>query len=583
MNDDRFAHGIRAALTSREPGSAPASLRARVAAIPVDTPVSRWPGLGTILRGGLRVAAITAAIALLAAVADYGVDRAMSGPGTVPPATVERVPFVIDGAGLFSAAAVAEADRRLEAVFRASGIEATIITQREAADSQLSTPEGFPERYDRDGRDARDIVGVVGVEPRGTIACCLTVTGPAIVSAQEEGAWRPLSQVPTLTAMFASLDPSERDGGLDQFVGGVELLGERIDAVAESVRTSDAFRTGFVGGILGLIALVTFWLVRGRPVPGRRRLAGAGAGATVGVGFEELPMSGGVATTTTMPAPIDASDLDAPPVPAGPGPGRVEVLLTAAAATTICAFLVVALVLAPGHEAARPLDTSATGFGLAPSVTPIAALGLLVASLTILMVLAARIGRMGWAILSGAVVALVAIALVIANEEPVRGGRAVPGLGFDHRESTGIQATTHFDYYPVAKGEPFTFAITLRNPGPLPMTILGLPSTFTEPGPGYVPGLEIVGLGVRSGSVTRGTPDGAEEFQPVLLGAGEEVQLVVVGRGGTCAAGSMAAMESIATATHLPIAYSILGATRVVEIGLPAIITVPTLVQSCQP
>jgi hypothetical protein len=172
---------------------------------------------------------------------------------------------------------------------------------------------------------------------------------------------------------------------------------------------------------------------------------------------------------------------------------------------------------------------------------------------------------------------------VIASETPTRGAGSTSGLGFDHRESVGIQGTAHFDYYPVAKGEPFTFAITVRNPGPLPMTILGLASTFTEPGPGFVPGLEIVGLGMRSGSVIRGTPDGAQEFQPVLLAAGEEVQLIVVGRGGTCAAGSIAAMESIATATHLPLAYSVLGAPRVIDIGLPAVIAVPTLVDSCEP
>lgn len=580
MNDDRLAREIQAALTTREPGNAPASLRARVAAIPLDTRDTRWPGLGGILRGGLRLTAATAAIALLVAVADYGLDRALSGPGAVPPSNVERIPFVVDGAALFSAEATADADRRLDALFRATGIEATLVTQREAADNQLSTPTGFPELYDRDQRDDRDIVGVVGVDPRGTIACCLSVTGPAIVSAQEHGAWRPLTQIQTLTAMLASPDASERDAALDTFVDGVVLLGERMDQVAETVRTGDAARTGFLGGILGLVALVTLWLVRGRPFPGRRRRAADGGSGALDIEFEDLPTHGRPASIGGHVSTPNAAVAD---VPADRRVGPVELLLAAAATTTIGGFLVVSLVLAPAQSAVRALDTSATGFGLAPSVSPVVALGLLVASLTILMILAARIGRTRWAILSGALVALVAIALVIANEEPIRGERSVAGLGFDHRESTGIQATTHFDYYPVGKGEPFTFAITIRNPGPLPMTILGLPSVFTEPGPGYVPGLEIVGLGTRTGPVIRGGPEGAQEFQPVLLGAGEEVQLVVVGRGGPCAAGSMAAMESIATATHLPIAYSVLGATRVVDIGLPAIITVPTVAESCVP
>jgi hypothetical protein len=576
MNDERLDREIKAALTAREPGPVPATLRARIAAIPATTRASRWPRPVEVLRGGLRLAAATAAIALVVAVADYGFDRVTSGVGTPPGAAADAAPFIVDGAGLFSSGAIADANARLGTVFAATRVEATLITQHESADSQLSTPEGFPEQYDRDRSDGRDVIEVVGVAPSGTISCCLTITGPVIDQAADDQYWPPLTRVPTLTALFASTDPAERDTALGRFVGGVERLSTKVGEVAESMRTGEAIRTGILGGSVGAIGLVTWWLVRRRPGSTGQRISPTGADVVEDGVVVDLPEA-------EEPAPtVDPTAIRWPRIRAS-RPGRRELVMAVAAAVAFGAFLVQGLVLAPVHGPSRPLDLSATGFGVAAPASPVLALGMLVATLALLMILAARIGRAGWAILGLVVIGILAIALTVVNLRPVAGSGSATGLGFERRESAGPQGIFAVDYYPVGADEPFTFSVTIRNPGPLPMTILGLAETFTKPGPGFVPGLEIVGLGTRGGSTINGIPGGAAEFEPVRLATNEQVQLIVVGRGGTCAAGSLEAMESVAILTHLPIAYSVLGANRVVEMDLPATVMVPTLVASCEP
>jgi hypothetical protein len=588
MNDEQLDREIRAALGAREPGPLPESLRARVAAIPATTRASRWPSPLAILRGGLRLAAVTAAVALVVAVADYGLDRSSSGAGTLPEPTVERVPFVIDGAGFFSRPAVAEADRRLDAVFRTTGLEATLVTQREPVDNQLSTPDGFPERYDRDGNPGRDIVQVVGIDPNGTISCCLSASGAVIDRAVEDNYWPPLTQVGNLTASFASAAAGDRDAALGLFVDGVERTSGRIDQVVETIRTGEAVRSGAVGGLLGAIVLVTIWLVRGRPVPTvrlpplRRRAAGAGLAGDVPLDAPPRGEGWEARATEAEPAATEAAALQ-PRTRLAWRAHVVNLGLAVGAVVALAGFLVQGLVLAPAHAASRPVDLSASGFGLAASPPPIVALGLLVAAILLLIVLATRLGRAGWALISLVVVGVLAFMFIVAVEQPEPGSASATGLGFEKRESAGPQGIFDFDYYPVATGQPFTLSMTVRNPGPLPMTILGLGGTFDKPGPGFVSGLEVIGLGTRSDDLLSGSPTDAEEFQPVRLDEDHEVQLLVVGRGGTCAAGPLGAVESVATLTHLPIAYSVLGVSRIVEIGLPSVVAVPTRVASCEP
>ena len=594
MNDDQLGREIKAALGAREPGPLPESLRARVAAVPATTRATRWPSPLAILRGGLRLAAVTATVALVVAVADYGLDRSSSGAGTAPEPTVERVPFVIDGAGLFSRPAVVEADRRLEAVFRTTGLEATLVTQREPADNQLSTPDGFPERYDRDGNPGRDIVQVVGIDPSGTISCCLSARGPVVDRAVQDNYWPPLTQVGNLTAAFASATAGDRDAALGRFVDGVERMSGRINEVVETIRTGEAVRSGAVGGVLGAIVLVTIWLTRGRPVPTFRvpvlRRRAARPLLAGDVTFDALTAGEGSDATATE-AEAAATEAAATEAAAALKSGTrlswrahgVELGLAVAAVLALGGFLVQGLVLAPARAASRPVDLSASGFGVTASPPPIVALGLLVATVLLLIVLATRLGRAGWALISLVVVGVLAFMFIVAVEQPEPGSASATGLGFEKRESAGPQGIFDFDYYPVATGQPFTLSMTVRNPGPLPMTILGLGGTFDKPGPGFVSGLEVIGLGTRSDDLLSGSPSGAEEFQPVRLDEDQEVQLLVVGRGGTCAAGPLVAVETVATVTHLPIAYSVLGVSRIAEIALPSVVAVPIRVASCEP
>jgi len=589
MNDDQLGREVKAALSAREPGPLPASLRARVAAIPATMRATRWPIPLAILRGGLRLAAVTAAVALVVAVADYGLDRSSSGAGTAPEPTVEQAPFVIDGARLFSPQAIAEADRRLEAVFRTTGLEATLVTQREPADNQLSTPDGFPERYDRDGNPGRDIVQVVGIDPSGTISCCLSSSGAVIDRAVEDYYWPPLTRVGDLTAAFASVAAGDRDAALGLFVDGVERTSGRINEVVETIRTGDAVRSGAVGGVFGAIVLVTIWLIRGRPVPAvrlpvlLRRAAGPLLAGDVTFGAPPPGEGSEAAPTEAEAAASVAAAALQPGTRFSWRPHVVELGLAVAAVLALGGFLVRGLVLAPARATSRPVDLSASGFGVTGSPPPIVALGLLVATVLLLIVLATRLGRAGWALISLVVVGVLAFMFIVAVEQPEPGSASATGLGFEKRESAGPQGIFDFDYYPVATGEPFTLSITVRNPGPLPMTILGLGGTFDKPGPGFVSGLEVVGLGTRSDDLLSGSPSGAEEFQAVRLDEDEEVQLLVVGRGGTCAAGPLVTVESVATVTHLPIAYSVLGVSRIAEIGLPSVVAVPTRVASCEP
>ena len=594
MNDDQLGREIKAALGAREPGPLPESLRARVAAVPATTRATRWPSPLAILRGGLRLAAVTATVALVVAVADYGLDRSSSSAGTAPEPTVERVPFVIDGAGLFSRPGVAEADRRLEAVFRTTGLEATLVTQHEPADNQLSTPDGFPERYDRDGNPGRDIVQVVGIDPSGTISCCLSARGPVIDRAVQDNYWPPLTQVGNLTAAFASATAGDRDAALGRFVDGVERMSGRIDEVVETIRTGEAVRSGAVGGVLGAIVLVTIWLTRGRPVPTLRvpvlRRRAARPLLAGDVTFDALTAGEGSDATATE-AEAAATEAAATEAAAALKSGTrlswrahgVELGLAVAAVLALGGFLVQGLALAPARAASRPVDLSASGFGVTASPPPIVALGLLVATVLLLIVLATRLGRAGWALISLVVVGVLAFMFIVAVEQPEPGSASATGLGFEKRETTGPQGIFDFDYYPVATGQPFTLSMTVRNPGPLPMTILGLGGMFDKPGPGFVSGLEVIGLGTRRDDLLSGSPSGAEEFQPVRLDEDEEVQLLVVGRGGTCAAGPLVAVESVATVTHLPIAYSVLGVSRIAEVALPSVVAVPIRVASCEP
>jgi hypothetical protein len=138
------------------------------------------------------------------------------------------------------------------------------------------------------------------------------------------------------------------------------------------------------------------------------------------------------------------------------------------------------------------------------------------------------------------------------------------------REFGGIQELLAYDLSP---GETFTFAGIVRNPGILPLTILGLDGTRATGSNPHV--ATIVGLGwVKQPSddgriqLLSAAPESVSVAWPLTLAPGDEAAIVVVGRGGPCA-------EPGGTGPVLPLVryamtYRVLGVERSEEIGLAA-------------
>jgi hypothetical protein len=109
--------------------------------------------------------------------------------------------------------------------------------------------------------------------------------------------------------------------------------------------------------------------------------------------------------------------------------------------------------------------------------------------------------------------------------------------------------------YRVQPGERYWWLETIRNDGPLPVTLLGRRATDIQPSP--------IGLGLlRDPSVLSADPANLRPFEPVVLGPGATVTVAVVQEADACAdpAGSSAwgryAMGS-------PFVYDVLGWRRV--------------------
>ena len=121
--------------------------------------------------------------------------------------------------------------------------------------------------------------------------------------------------------------------------------------------------------------------------------------------------------------------------------------------------------------------------------------------------------------------------------------------------------------YRLSPGEPFSIATKIRNPGPLPLTILGLDGDrTTQPNP-YVGSIVSLGWVVQptDGPITHlsANPADASASWPVTLAPGEELAIAVVGRAGPCA-------DPAGTADSVPLnsvdlAYRALGVRRTVD------------------
>jgi len=236
-------------------------------------------------------------------------------------------------------------------------------------------------------------------------------------------------------------------------------------------------------------------------------------------------------------------------------------------------------------SAARlPLDVNAPSLGLASPVLPVVPLALIATAVIALVMAARNGGRLRRVALVG-VVALVGLLgwWAIDGSRPTGANDQrswVAGLGAGSVERGGAGVFDH-QTYPLRPDEPFTLAMTIRNPGVLPLTILGLDGVqATQPNP-YV--ASIVGLGTVDQPTDDGTvqalsarPEDASVAWPVTLSPGDELAIVLLGRAGPCA-------EPNGTGSTLPIlwvqlTYRVLGIERSEPIGLPSVMWVPAKV-----
>ncbi len=604
MNDERFERELRGFLAERAPGTAGPALRARLHAV-TAAPTAGAGVLGRWLGGAGRTVVGVASVGVAAALLILLLTRPQTGvvrdPGTVggPSAApaVPQVPFVSAPATLFSAAAIADADRRLAAVYQASGIEGRIIVQAEASGTALSTPAGWPDRYDTDGNDDLDISAVFGVAPDGTVNCCLIDKGSLIERAQQEMYWRPQTWPDRLKADLESNDPAVRDGALSRFVDGIEGLNDGMPFTRDAIS-----REAIVGQSLVLLAIAvlaaTLFLTRSRWSGRRMRLStdtGGGsdrmsepvASDTGNDLASELAVATAFGTETVRVDAVlgDAARDQAVTVAWTPATATAmprDRIPLAAAIGALAGFVGLGLVdvLRPPADVV-PMEVGASAVGLANAAVPVVPITLLgLAAVAIAMLVQGR-GRAGRVAILGLVASVALVGgSAIFNSRPDADSDQhswVAGFGAGPVEHFGPYSMSDAVTYPVRPDEPFTFASTVRNPGPLPITILGLDGVQgTEPNPFVA---SIVGLGwvvqpVDDGTihVLSGMPADASVAWPITLAPGEELGIVLLGRGGPCASPE-------GTAGNLPIMwvkviYRVLGIERSEAVGLPAAILI---------
>lgn len=235
-----------------------------------------------------------------------------------------------------------------------------------------------------------------------------------------------------------------------------------------------------------------------------------------------------------------------------------------------------------------PLDPTVVGVGVVEAgfePLPIVTVGVLVIGLAVVIVRT----RLRWvrALAVGAVVLLLALVLTISNTSWIGfgpNGAWAAGLGFDHWGTIGqTDDASQNAVFHVRPGEPFTFAFTLTNHAPVPLTVEGL-----VPEPPLV-GFQLTGLGLQR-SVDGVEPDqwpvsalpaDSVPFTPVQLQPGADRLIVVTGMAGPCAGGWEAAGNATSMSTdRITLAYSVLGAERTEQVTLPLTVEIP-IVMGC--
>jgi hypothetical protein len=598
MTEDRFERELRGFLVDRAPTAVSPALRARLHAVSAEPAVGRgWSagplrGVWQALAGAATVG--VAAVLLILLLARPGatpmpkpdVVGAPSGAPVVP-----SVPFVTAPAAFFSATAAADANRRLAQVFETSGIEGRLIVKAEPSTDNLSTPEGWPVGYKADQDDSADVTAIIGVAPDGTVTCCVTITGPLINRAEAEGYWRPASQPDRLEVDLESRDPADRDAALDRFVRGIEALAPGMALTREAIAREAAFRLALevLLGLGSLSALLI--LTRHRWLAGRVRVAGDDAGFRGGQGLSgaapadldpDVPSASTAPSTASAPslasgsATPHAEAVEVAPVPwmpAVPTTMPAERTVLAACGAAVAGLLVVALwdLLRPATPG-TPLDVDASSVGLSSPSLPFLPVALLCGAVVSILLVAWKGGR-------GRRMATVALLVVVGlggwwafdGSRPSPTESWIGGLGAGPIDRGGgglFDAQT----YPLRPGDAFTFGMTIRNRGALPVTMLGLDgvqATHPDPYVASVVGLADVPQAIDDGSVQTlsARPQDARVAWPQTIGPGEEMAIVLLGRAGPCA-------EPGGTGGNLPIlhvqvTYRVLGIERSEVVGLP--------------
>ncbi len=584
MTDDRFEDELRSVLAARAPSGASAGLRSRLAAIPLDAPAAA-PRLGgrpivawrAILGLAATVAVAVLAIAVLTRLGATTLrdSDSVGGPSNVPVPAAQ--PFVAAPSGFFTAAAIADAQSRLDRVFRATGVEATLIVQDAPSGSDLSTPAGWPAAYDRDGDPRRDVTAVVGVTPDGTTICCLTLVGPVIEQATEDNYWRPIDRPTALDDELTSATAEGRDAGLRGFVRGIEDMSAGMTELGHQFNLGDILPSLVpILLVLPLLALAVVGLRR-RPVP---VVAGSAISDDVA---ESIEPSAVEPVVEPIAAPVRAGGVPVTQT-AGPWSDRFLVLLALAALGCIALLTLTDLLVAP--DSGVPLDPAAANTGIDRAALP--ALPLVLAG-TAVGALIAFARRGSWRRRLGILTLILIVGstawIAIDGTRPIRpeasGWAASPNGTVTSRDLDGIMDTLS---YAVPPGETFTFAGAIRNAGVLPMSVLGLdhvPSTSFNP---FVASIIAVGWVVQpvdDGRVHRLSarlPDASAAW-PVTLGPGEELAIVLVGRAGPCAGPNQQGSQD--PLFRVAVSYRVLGVERSEEVDLAAAVWVQSTPEAC--
>ena len=578
MTDDRFEQRLRGFLAAREPAAVSPVLRARLQSVTAESPVRSggWIGwLGGAWRGVVGLAAVTAvAVVLLAMLLRVDAltvpDPApVGGPSAVPVAPA--VPFVTAPAGLFTPDAVADAERRLAAVYAATGVEATFMVQAATSTQQVSAPLGWPDRFDRDGDPDRDVMAVIGIAPDGTPVCCLTLPGDLIARARDGHFWRTIAQPGALDDDLAEASARLRDGALLDFVRGIEDMAPGIATLeAEGFTTDDIQRSFGILAILGpLLVFAVVGLRRGTvALPGP-----SGTGELDGDADR-------IDVLRPAPTSVVESTIEAGPLPQvawaargwGAWSDRRLVFVSLAAMAGLGLVAVMDVLLPPSTSV--PLDPAVDGMGRAVpgvSILPFVLMAIAIGSLAAYARQGRWLRRIGVVIL----VALVgwSLSVVVGQTVPSSFDRDrawVTGEGGE--VSYASEGISEYVTYRLSPGESFTIATKIRNPGALPLTILGLDADgTTQPNP-YVGSIVSLGWVVQptDGPITylSARPEDASTSWPVTLGPGEELAIAVVGRAGPCA--DPAGVVNNGPLGSVDLAYRSLGVRRTAEVPLPA-------------